>query len=106
MLVAHPQTFASVSLPGLDELGSLLSREKLANHFTLQLSREPQKLSERLTFLGEIPRRNEFEAQAAIGRKDGAEEDDLVLDDSALVYQSDRGVVIITGCSHAGLQLL
>lgn len=28
---------------------------------------------------------------------------DLILDDSALVYKSDQGLVIITGCSHAGI---
>ncbi len=28
---------------------------------------------------------------------------DFVLDDSALVYRSDRGLVIITGCAHAGI---
>ena len=28
---------------------------------------------------------------------------DLLLDDSALVYQSSKGIFIITGCSHSGI---
>lgn len=28
---------------------------------------------------------------------------DRVLDDSALVYTGDKGIVVITGCSHAGI---
>ncbi len=30
-------------------------------------------------------------------------QDDYVVDDTALVYKSDKGLVIITGCSHAGI---
>ena len=35
--------------------------------------------------------------------REGVWEDDFVLDDSALAYISDNGLVIITGCSHAGI---
>jgi len=42
---------------------------------------------------------------APIGKilRDGTEEDDYVIDDSALVYTSPEGLVIVTGCSHAGI---
>ena len=102
-LIAHPQTFTSVSSDEFDEFGSLLSERKLAKHFKMQLSKEPQQLSKKLTFLGEIPRKNSFESIATYGRKEGAEEDDYVIEDSALVYNSSDGLVIITGCSHAGI---
>lgn len=29
--------------------------------------------------------------------------DDYILDDSALVYNSTKGIFIITGCSHSGI---
>lgn len=103
VLVTHPQTFTSVSSDELNELGSLLSKSKLEKHFPMQLSKEPKKLTERLIFLGEIPRNNSFESVSGFGRKEGAEEDDGVQEDSALVYTSNHGLVIITGCSHAGI---
>ncbi|MFN2145228.1 MAG: MBL fold metallo-hydrolase, partial [Anaerolineales bacterium] len=102
-LVTHPQTFTSVRMDPLGEIGSLLSRERLERHFPMQLSAAPQQLSQKLTFLGEIPRKNDFEALETIGRKEGDAEDDGVIEDSALVYRSERGLVIITGCSHAGI---
>ena len=102
-LVAHPEIFLSVEDAFVDELGCLLSEDKASRHFPLQLTREPLALSPRLTFLGEIPRRHDFEGQLTFGRKQGAIEGDLVLDDSALVYRAAKGLVIMTGCSHAGI---
>ena len=102
-LIAHPQTFVSVASEDFDEFGSLISERKLSKHFRLQLSEHPQQLSEKLTFLGQIPRMNDFESIVTYGRKEGDQEDDYVVEDSALVYNSTRGLVIITGCSHAGI---
>ena len=102
-LVAHPEVFVSVNAAGLGEVGCLLSQEKLEKHLPIQLSAQPKALSSKLTFLGEIPRRNNFEKNLTFGRKEGAEEDDQVIDDSALVYHSRKGLIIITGCSHAGI---
>ena len=102
-LVAHPEIFVSVNAEGLGEVGCLLSEEKLAKHLPIQLSAQPKALSSKLTFLGEIPRRNSFEKNLTFGRKEGADEDDQVIDDSALVYRSRDGLIIITGCSHAGI---
>jgi 7,8-dihydropterin-6-yl-methyl-4-(beta-D-ribofuranosyl)aminobenzene 5'-phosphate synthase len=104
-LVAHPLTFLTKRLDGLEEVGSMISEEKLAKHFEIQLSREPVWLTERLVFLGEIGRTNDFEAKRPIGKvvKDDFEEDDYLIDDSALAYKSSRGLVVITACSHAGI---
>lgn len=104
-LVAHPLALSSRRLDDLPEIGSLLPEEKLSGFFHLQLSRKPVWLTERLVFLGEIERSNDFEAQKPIGRilEDGIEKDDFVLDDSALAYKSPDGLVIVTGCSHAGI---
>ncbi len=102
-LVAHPEVFTSVSGEGYTEIGALLSEQKLAKHFPLQLSAQPLALTSRLVFLGEIPRNNDFEGRTALGRKEGAGENDRVIDDSALAYKSPAGLIIITGCSHAGI---
>ena len=102
-LVAHPESLTGVSADGIREIGSLISKDRLAKHFDLHLSREPQFLTRHLVFLGEIPRTNDFEGTLPFGRKDGSNEDDIVIEDSALVYKTSQGLVIITGCSHAGI---
>jgi len=104
-LVAHPYTFLTRTVDGIPEIGSLISEDKLSCHFNMRLSKEPLWLTDNLVFLGEIERTNDFEAMAPIGRilRDGTEEDDYVLDDSALVYTSPKGLTIVTGCSHAGI---
>ena len=101
IMVAHPEVFTSVSTTDFKELGCLMSEQKLAKHFSIQLSTQPQLLSSKLMFLGEIPRRYDFEANATIeGNNDPFNH---VIDDSALVYRTQKGLVIITGCSHAGI---
>jgi 7,8-dihydropterin-6-yl-methyl-4-(beta-D-ribofuranosyl)aminobenzene 5'-phosphate synthase len=105
-LIAHPQVFANRHSKNDPQIGSLLKEENLAGFFDIQLSSGPVFLTQRLIFLGEIQRKNNFEAQKNIGTvrlKNGEEIPDMVMDDSALVYLSEGGLVIITGCSHAGI---
>jgi len=104
-LVTHPTTFSTRKFDELAEIGSLVSEEKLTGHFDLQLSRHPVFLTEKLLFLGEIERTNDFEAQEPIGKilENGIEKDDFLIEDSALVYKSPDGLVVITGCSHSGI---
>jgi len=56
---------------------------------------------------GEVPRTTDFEQGFAIHqalRGDGWEPDPLVLDDQALVvHLAGRGLVVVTGCGHAGV---
>lgn len=102
-LIAHSQTFVSVLDKNFGELGSLMSKEKLAKHFQLELTDKPMWLTDRLVFLGQIPRENTFESLLRFGKKENSDVEDLVIEDSALAYKSDNGLVIITGCSHAGI---
>jgi 7,8-dihydropterin-6-yl-methyl-4-(beta-D-ribofuranosyl)aminobenzene 5'-phosphate synthase len=103
VVVAHPQTFVSVRGDTFTEAGALMSEHKLARHFTMQLGTAPYWLSSSLVYLGEIPRRHDFEGTLTFGRKEGALADDTVPEDSALAYQSPEGLVVITGCAHAGI---
>ncbi len=104
-LIAHPSVFSRKFFHGGPEIGSLVQKDSLLPFFTMKLSKKPVVLSENLLFLGEIDRENSFEARKPVGKTmiEGKIEDDFVLDDSALVYTSGEGLVIITGCSHSGI---
>lgn len=104
MIIAHPDAFLDRSLDGLD-IGSMLSNSQLKKSFPLKLSKDPIWLTPKLVFLGEIERNHSFEIENPIGKimRNSVWEDDYVLDDSALVYVSDNGLLIIAGCSHAGI---
>ena len=103
-LIAHPYVFLPRELEGL-QLGPLVTKETLSSYFRFSLTKKAVWITERLIFLGEIGRMNGFEGKTSIGKIeiDGKREDDYILDDSALVYVSGRGLVIITGCSHSGI---
>lgn len=103
-LIAHPDVFKSKLLNG-EEIGSMLSEDKVAKHFGINYSKEPIWLTDRLVYLGEIERNNSFEGQKPIGIVDdgGMLSDDYIADDTALVYKADDGLVIIVACSHSGI---
>lgn len=106
-IVTHPMAFHSRRCDDIMEFGSMISKESLSRHFEMKLSKEPVHLTDKLVFLGEIERNNDFEARTSIGKvvmgPDGNEEDDFMDEDSAMVYKSSRGLVVITGCSHSGI---
>jgi len=105
-LISHPDVFASRSYKKDPEIGSLLKEDSLKNIFHLEPSLKPVYLTSKLVFLGEVERLNDFEAKRSIGMlrlADGSEIPDMVMDDTALAFLSERGLVIITGCSHSGI---
>lgn len=104
-LVAHPEVFASKKIDGLKEIGSLICATKLKKHMVLHLTKDPFWLTDKLVFLGEIKRSNDFENQAPVGEVHEGEgvKPDFLWDDTALAYKGEKGLVIITGCSHSGI---
>lgn len=104
-LIAHPDTFNYKENENGLYIGSPLSKEELSNYCTLNLTKEPKQITKHITYLGEIPRLNDFENSYAIGKSicNGEKIDDEIKDDSAIVYKSDKGLFIITGCSHSGI---
>lgn len=104
-LVAHPCALLSRAYDDLTEAGTFLSEDKLRRQFTMRLSRDPIALTDRMFFLGEIPRPFEFERAAPKGRVWGAsgEEPDHILDDTAIACRTAQGLVVLSGCAHAGI---
>ena len=103
-LISHPESFNYKEVDNLC-ISSPLTKEELSKLCTLSLTKEPVKISEHITYLGEIPISNNFEERNVIGKRviNGKNEDDTVEEDSAIVYKGDKGLFIITGCSHSGI---
>ncbi|MFO7816917.1 MAG: MBL fold metallo-hydrolase [Thermodesulfobacteriota bacterium] len=102
-VVAHPDALKGVGFPPGINIGPLIGPDEMAAYYKMNLSKEPVQITERLIFLGQIPRNNDFEGHVAIGTKIGKSEPDLLPDDTALAYKDERGLIIITGCSHSGI---
>ncbi len=69
--------------------------ENILEGFEVVSSKSPIEFLPNVFYLGEIPRCNDFEK----GDFDG----DQMLDDSALAIATDKGVIVISGCAHAGI---
>jgi 7,8-dihydropterin-6-yl-methyl-4-(beta-D-ribofuranosyl)aminobenzene 5'-phosphate synthase len=103
-IIAHPDAFKEKVVDDL-KICSPILEEELKEKCNLILSKEPIKISKHITFLGEIPQINDYENRKPIGKQivDETLVDDYVIDDTALVYKSEDGIYIITGCSHSGI---
>ena len=103
-VIAHPEAFSYKEYAGID-IGSMLDSSKISKSFNTHLVSEPFWITDNIVFLGEIQRGNDFENTEPMGQceKSGLMVDDYLKDDSAIVYKSAQGLVIITGCSHAGI---
>lgn len=86
-LTAHPNIFDKKYEPDGTEYGCPITKDELENKFKLNLTKNIYKISENIIFLGEI---------------ENNVSDDI--DDSALVYNIGNKLLIITGCSHSGLE--
>ncbi|MBI9081395.1 MAG: MBL fold metallo-hydrolase [Pseudodesulfovibrio sp.] len=104
-LLAHPLAFVTKRKGALPEIGMLIAEDKLSHQFELALTNEPVWLSEKLVTLGEIERVLDFEQPAPLGERmdpDGPVDDNIV-DDTAMAYVTDQGLVVISGCAHSGI---
>jgi len=111
-VVAHPAIFRSprylkfgakmnIHLPSLTREGVAATGMKLVE------TRAPLALSGGdALFLGEIPRRTDFEKGFPIAyyQEKGEEKWDPIEDDTSLVMNiKDKGLVVLSGCAHSGI---
>jgi 7,8-dihydropterin-6-yl-methyl-4-(beta-D-ribofuranosyl)aminobenzene 5'-phosphate synthase len=104
-LIAHPEAFVHKQLESGLDIGSSVARAELEKVFKLTLIKEPYWLTDRLVYLGEIPRVFDFENRAPINVMQGPQGlvPDPLIDDTALAYKGEAGTYVITGCSHSGI---
>ncbi|HOF02818.1 MAG TPA: MBL fold metallo-hydrolase [Atribacterota bacterium] len=111
-VIAHPSIFRLnfIDNPYLRHVGVMQvdSRDQIeANGGTLYLTDDPFQLMPGLITTGEVKRQTDFE-EVGIALKTINEEGKIIVDsmddDISLVANfKDKGIVIITGCSHAGI---
>lgn len=80
---------------------------KLAERIQFKLAKKPAEVSPALFTTGEIALKERLEkpgiAKAVFHKVDGQWKWDPVIDDLSLVLQTKEGLILITGCCHAGL---
>ncbi|NLW25202.1 MAG: MBL fold metallo-hydrolase [Clostridia bacterium] len=100
-LICHPEAFIRRYRDN-EYIGLPINLAQAREKFDLILSSDPIKIDEEIVFLGQIPRRNDFEAKDTVFcKEDGSK--DFVLDDTGLAFKTEKGLVIISGCAHAGI---
>lgn len=85
-LIAHPNIFDKKFEDNGIEYGCPIPKSQLEKKFNVILKKDVYWITENLCYLGEI--------------ENNLSND---LDDTALVYKSQKGLIIIVGCSHSGI---
>jgi 7,8-dihydropterin-6-yl-methyl-4-(beta-D-ribofuranosyl)aminobenzene 5'-phosphate synthase len=111
-VLIHPEfwTRRRIAFPGADpmEIPSTSRRALEDGGFSIIENRQPSFVFERSALVtGEVDRTTTFENGFPVHQayRNGAwEPDPLVLDDQALILNvANKGLVILTGCGHAGI---
>ncbi len=78
--------------------------ESLGAHFNL--TAKPTKISDNIMTTGEVPMVTEFEEvepNRFFVKKDSGWQPDELLDDQALIINTEQGLIVILGCAHRGI---
>jgi 7,8-dihydropterin-6-yl-methyl-4-(beta-D-ribofuranosyl)aminobenzene 5'-phosphate synthase len=110
-VIAHPDIWASkyTRRAGQKEeqfIGIPFSREELESRGArFNLTREPIRISENVMTTGEIPMVTGYEEveNNLFIKEGGALYQDQLVDDLALLIDTDFGLVVILGCAHRGI---
>lgn len=102
-LICHPGCFIKRYRKADNKyIGLSMQRREIKSKFNLITSKKPYQISNEIIFLGEVPRLNNFEAQSTTFNKEFLVED-FVMDDSGLAIKTGKGLVVVSGCAHAGI---
>ena len=102
-LITHPEVFMKrFRKNDNSNIGLKLSKSQIEQKFKLALKDKPYYISDKIVFLGQIPRLNDFEAKTT-PFLDELDTPDFVIDDSAIAIIQNNELIVITGCSHSGI---
>ena len=109
-IYAHPDVFGEHYKVQADTapeyIGIPWTRKQLQNEGArLHLQATLANLGEGLLMTGAIPRLTPYEniSSKFQVRSDRSWQQDKILDDQALVIRTSQGIVVVSGCAHAGL---
>lgn len=103
-LICHPdflKTRISKRTGKFDGLNQ--SKEELKQKYNLIITKESYEISDKIIFLGEIERNNDFEKGDNLPMIDESGDTYQHKDDSGIVLKTDNGIVVISGCAHSGI---
>lgn len=102
-LICHPGCFIKrYRKKDRIPIGLKNTKDEIAARFELICAREAYQITPGIIFLGEIPRLTDFESTTTTFVLEDNEED-FVMDDSAVALRTEKGLFVITGCGHAGI---
>ncbi len=103
-IICHPLTFNKKRKEDRN-MGAPYTKEEIIKVANVNFCDKPIKISNNITYLGQIPDSVDFEQRKYMGEIEinGEFKDDYIMDDSALLYNTKDGIYIITGCSHSGI---
>lgn len=103
-IICHPQIgderYAALKVLGHTRKIKKLSLDIDYSRHRMEYSRKPLSISDRFMWSGEIAVPAPRAYGVIVGENAGV---DYVIDEGVLIYKSDRGLVIITGCGHRGI---
>ncbi len=104
-ILVHPDAFVYRCRPTGEYNGLPFDRIAMGEFFDVIVSDKPYLLAEDVWFLGGIPRITGHESRETrfhylVGNR---KIEDFIMDDSAIAIRTDKGAVVLTGCSHAGV---
>lgn len=100
-VISHPDIFIK-RYSKERYIGLEYTYEEAMEKFDFVFSKKPYNITDDIIFLGEIPRVTEFESKETYFLKDDGTLD-YVWDDSGIVIKTEKGLVVISGCAHAGI---
>ena len=102
-LITHPNSFVlRFRKESKTPVGLGMTKDEIESRFQVKESKSPYWITDKMVFLGEIPRANDFEARATtFTLGDGSA--DFVMDDSAVAIKCSKGLIVLSGCAHAGI---
>jgi 7,8-dihydropterin-6-yl-methyl-4-(beta-D-ribofuranosyl)aminobenzene 5'-phosphate synthase len=103
-IICHPgvsnKRYAAVHVMGREMKMKQLSADVELEHHNMEYTREPFSISKRFLWSGEV----DVPKPEAYGLLEGEPcRPDYIDDEGVLIYRSEQGLIIITGCGHKGL---
>ncbi len=106
-VIAHPEIFRKhfITKPYLRSVGIPFRKDEIEELAELYLTAEPIEMVGGLYSTGEIREREDFEKAnlEVYTLRGGRAIKDELLDDMSIVAKTSEGLVILSGCSHAGI---